>query len=162
MIYIPPRIDIRDLRTHRQDRYHLSAEGVDILKSRIQKTVGLEGQGFQSIVSDSVLVAYARSAHGWVRTKTVDLGGTEVDCQMGCGFAWRDLWADDWQRFLLPDHSRVLVVTAGNDLLNEGHRVADEVRERVAYLQAKWRAYGGNVDILVVEDDSWPLDPARP
>jgi hypothetical protein len=161
MIHISPRIDIRDLRSYRQDRSgHLNATGVDLLKGLIRDTVS--GHKYEAIVSDSVLVAYAWSADGWVRTKTVDLGGMSVDCQMGCGLAWRDLWKEDWKRFELPEASKVLVVTAGNDLVNDGDSVAEEVRERAAYLKAKWGAYGGHVDILAVEDDSWPLAPAWP
>jgi len=153
------RIDIRDLSDEVVDAIgHLTAAGVSEVIRRIEATAHVPA--YDAIVSDSILVAYGIDSEIQGRARPIEwtrvLGEVPVYVQMGRGFT-KSPKRDRQNRFHLPAKiDRVLVITAGNDLFASGCNLADEIRSRVAGMKATWDGPESYVDVLVIEDVTWP------
>jgi hypothetical protein len=141
---------------------HLTVAGVNALVHRIAATVHVPA--YDAVVCDSILVAYAIVGETPGRARPVGearfLEGVPVYPQPGRGFARRWKSGRD-RRFHLPaGTSRVLVVSAGNDLWATGPNLPEEIRGRIAGMKAAWEGPGDDpesyVDVLVIEDATWP------
>ena len=132
-------MDARSLKPYVVDASgHLNPTGLEILKARLNSEIDLEE--YDVIMSDSVRVAYAVDAgtSRLVTTGTTKLGGVDVRCQLGRGFAYRWLWQKWGRPELAGDKAKILVVTAGNDLFASGWNLADQVRDRMSQLKRNW------------------------
>ena len=150
------RVDIRDLGDLVVDaKGHMGTVGVSAIIRRVRTTAYLPS--YDEIVSDSIFNMYGDVGGGrpGIVSRVSDVDGVPVRIQGGRGFACTKTRGGQ-SRFQLPSVDRVLVISAGNDLFVSTAGVANEIRQRVSAMKALWAGEESFVDVLILEDNTWP------